>query len=288
MQLLFSFILFIGIFFLPQNCCAVTPQLSHTVLVSLAPYKFFVEKIAGDSVKAQLMVPAGASAHTYEPTPKEMLAASKADAWFTIGEPFETKAGKALQNHHPSLQLIDLNRGVDLISAHEHRCCHQCKSAFDTHVWLSPRQVKVQAEHIGQTLMQLYPENQELYRERLKTFLENLDRLDKEITEQLGSIKQRVIMASHPAYAYFCRDYGLKQLSVEFEGKDPTPQQLTRVIEAARQNKIRVIFIQPQYHNKGARLIAETIGAKVVSLDPYAEDYFTSMRAIAKQIVDAS
>ena len=120
-----SLIFLIGICIIPQNCLAEAPQLSHTVLVSLAPYKFFVEKIAGGTVKVHLMVPAGASAHTYEPTPKEMLAASNADVWFTIGETFEKRAGNALQSHHLALLLVDLKQGVDLISAHEHHA-HAC------------------------------------------------------------------------------------------------------------------------------------------------------------------
>ncbi len=277
--------LYVAACFSPAIICAEKP----TVLVSLAPYKFFVEQIADGTVTVHLMVPAGASAHTYEPTPKEMLAAGHADLWFTIGETFESRAGKALQSHRPSLQLVDLRKGVDLISAHDqpgHTCSNP--ACLDSHVWLSPRQSKNQARAIAETLIQLYPENRPLYTTNLQRFLSELDALDKEIGELLAPLKQRVIMVSHPAYAYFCRDYQLKQLSVEFEGRDPTPQQLTRVIQEARANKIRAIFIQPQYNNKGARLIADTIGAKVVTVDPYSEDYFNSMREIARQFANAS
>lgn len=260
-----------------------------TVLVSLAPYKYFVERIAGNTVHVHLMVPAGASAHTYEPTPKEMLRAANAEVWFTIGEPFESRAGAALQSHHPTLKLIDLRKGVDLISAHDHPG-HACSNpaCLDSHVWMSLRQSKIQATLIAETLSKLYPENSALYTSNLKSLSEDFDALDKEIDERLRPLKQRVIMVSHPAYAYFCRDYGLKQLSIEFEGRDPTPQQLTRVIQEARAHNIQAIFIQPQYNNKGARLIAETIGAKVVVLDPYSEDYLNSMREIARQFAGAA
>jgi zinc transport system substrate-binding protein len=88
-------------------------------------------------------------------------------------------------------------------------------------------------------------------------------------------------MVSHPAYAYFCRDYQLKQLSIEFEGKDPSPRQLTSVLTRARQAGIKTVFIQMQYNNKGAQLIAKELGAKIVTLDPYAENYFIMMREIA-------
>lgn len=269
-------------------CCFPAFCSAHTVLVSLAPYKFFVEKIVDKTVDVHLMVPAGASAHTYEPTPKEMLAAGNADVWFTIGEPFEARASMALQSHHPSMALVDLRNGVDPISSHDHPG-HSCSnpSCRDSHVWMSPRQSKIQVSLIAETLAKLYPENKALYASNLQKFLDELDALDKEIAEMMKPLKQRVIMVSHPAYAYFCRDYNLKQLPIEFEGRDPTPQQLTKVIQEARKNKIRTIFIQPQYSNKGARLIADSIGAKVVTLDPYSEDYLHSMRQIARHFAES-
>lgn len=259
--------------------------LSHYVLVSVAPYKFFVDKIAGNTVKTGMMVPAGASAHTYEPTPKEMLAASQADVWFLIGESFESRAVRAIQSHHPSLVLVDLRKGVNLISSdpnhlHHHGCNNP--NCQDLHIWLSPRQAQIQARTIADALSELYPENKDLYQANLKQFLAELEQLNGEITAQLQPLEQRTIMVSHPAYAYFARDYNLKQLSIEFEGKDPTPRQLTKVINEARNDGISTIFIQMQYNNKGAKLIANQLGAKIVTLDPYSENYIESMREIAR------
>ena len=263
---------------------------SRYVLVSVAPYKFLVEKIAGNTVKVGLMVPAGASSHTYEPTPREMIAASHADAWFLIGEGFEKRASLAIQSHHPQIRLIDIRQGVHLISddahtchSHHHHCCSN-PNCQDLHIWLSPKQTAIQVETLAAALQELYPENKNLYEENLQKLLSQLNQLDLDIDEILTPLANRWMMVSHPAYAYFARDYHLKQLSIEFEGKDPTPKQLTQVISTARQNKIKTIFIQPQYNNKGARLIAKTIGAKVVNLDPYSEDYFNSMREIANQV----
>ncbi len=257
--------------------------LTHYVLVSVAPYKYFIEKIAGDTVKVGLMVPPGASAHTYEPSPKEMMAASHADAWFLIGESFETRATKAIKSHHPQIVFYDLRKGVDLIvddPHHQHCRCHP--NCQDLHIWLSPRQSKIQAAILTQGLSTLYPEHQALYASNLQKLLGELEALDREIAVTLQPLKERFILVSHPAYAYFCRDYQLEQRSIEFEGKDPTPKQLTQVIALARQHHVKSIFIQPQYNNKGARLIAQQLGAQVVDLDPYSENYFVSLRAIAK------
>lgn len=260
---------------------------SHYVLVSVAPYKNFVERIGGDTVKVGLMVPAGASSHTYEPTPKETLAASKADGWFLIGETFETKAGRAIKSYHPEIVFFNLLDGVNLIASGPHSCrCHP--SCNDLHVWLSPRQAAIQAKTIAASLSSLYPEHKDLYQRNLQQLLQDLQKLDQEIGAELAPLKQRWMMVSHPAYAYFARDYDLQQLPIEFEGKDPTPRQLTQVIQAARTQGIKTIFTQIQYSNKGARLIAQLLGGKTVDLNPYAEDYFQSLREIAHQIAQSN
>lgn len=254
------------------------------ILVSVAPHKYFVEKIAGDTVTIGLMVPAGASAHTYEPTPKQVLAASHGDIWFIIGESFEARASRSLLAHNKTLALIDLRQGVDMITADPLTgacCCHA--NCQDLHIWLSARQAQIQAKTIADTLSARYPQNSQLYQKNLELFINELQKLDQQINTLLAPLKNRMIMVSHPAYAYFCRDYNLTQLSIEFEGKDPTPLQLTNVLNKARAAQTKKVYIQAQYNSKGAKLFAKELGAEVVNLDPYSEDYIKSMLEIAKQ-----
>ena len=243
-----------------------------------------MEQIAGDTVTIGVMVPAAASIHTYEPTPKEMLTASKADAWFFIGEAFEAKAMAALKNHHPSIRLFDLRNGVDLIRSQCHHHHKECLHGADLHIWLSPKEAKIQAVEIAKGLIQIYPDRKELYETNLNKFLSQLDSLDDYISALMKTVKQRTLLVSHPAYGYFCRDYGFQQISIEFEGKDPTAQQLTHLLDSARKDNIKTIFIQKQYNNKGARLIAKYLGAALVNLDPYSDNYMDSLRYISQQI----
>lgn len=255
-----------------------------TILVSIAPYKLFVEKIAGDTVNVNLMVPAGASAHTYEPTPKQMMAAGKAAVWFCIGESFESRAIPSLKAYHPDMAIVDLRQGVEMITADPQTgccCCHA--DSQDLHIWLSPKEVSVQARTIAQALSRLFPENAAAYQQGLNGLLQDLKVLDKQIASELAPLKKRLILVSHPAYAYFCRDYNLQQLSIEFEGKDPTPKQLTSLLNRTRSAFVKKVYIQKQYSSKGARLFAKELGAEIVMLDPYSEDYFKSMREIAHQ-----
>lgn len=251
-----------------------------TVLVSVSPHRFFVEKIAGNSVNVLLMVPAGSSAHTFEPSPKQMLEASLAKVWFRIGEAFEKKAIAALTTHNPNLRIEDLREGLDMIAATEGGCSCCKANLQDLHFWLSPKQDKIQAKHIAAVLGELYPQNKSLYEKNLTLFLAELDNLQLSLDKMFATSRHKVIMVSHPAYAYFARDFGLTQLPIEFEGKDPTAQKLTVLIEKAKEADIKTVYIQKQYHNKGARLIARELGASVVMLDPYAENVIESIQDI--------
>ena len=247
------------------------------VLVTVAPHQFFVDKIAKGTMKVQLLVPAGASAHTYEPTARQMMAVSKAVVWFRIGEPFENRAMQAFKSHHPDMKIVDLREGVDLIKS----SCHCCAGSEDLHFWLSARQAQIQAKTIADALSQAFPGYANFYQSNYLAFQNELKDLDAKITAILAPLTNRRILVSHPAYAYFCRDYQLEQYSIEMEGKDPTPQQATKILDLARKFHLKTIFIQMQYNNKAAKLFSEALGARLVVLDPYSENFVASMLEIA-------
>lgn len=280
-SLLLSIILFLGIYI---PIIADQPK----VLVTIPVYKKFIEMIAGDKVSVILMVPVGASAHTYEPTPKQVIASSYADIWFTTGEAFEIRALRALQANNPYLKAVDLRQGLDLIQAES--CCkgHCHGDAFDPHVWLSPRLASLQVSQIVNVLKEKYPKDADFFEERGRALKDELKALDVELQALLGdgAIKRLVVVA-HPAYGYMKRDYGIEQLSIEVEGKDPAPRQLTDLIVRAKAVGIKTIFTEPQYSNKGAKLIAKQLGIPTVDLDPYSENYFEMMRKTGKLFSEA-
>lgn len=284
MQTCFYFLFFFCLSFFVR-IDSVEISLPH-VLVSVAPHKFFVEKIGGDTLEVNLIVPAGASAHTYEPTTKQMLSASRASLWFRIGEPFENRVIQTLASHNPHLRVIDLRQNLDLIIPTCGQGCSCHKNSADLHFWLSARLAQIQATTIAEALIEAYPQNSTLYQTNLLKFQNELKQLDVKIIHILKTAENRNILVSHPAYAYFCRDYGLHQYSIEFEGKDPTAQQLNSVLALARKNNIKTIFIQKQYSNKGARLIAQEIEARLITLDPYSEQYLDTMQSIAQAFAE--
>lgn len=259
---------------------------TKTVVVSISPYKYFVDAIAGDTIKVFLLVPPGTSFHDYEPTPKQMANTVYADIWFRVGENFETRALNSLKNHNPRMKVIDLRDGVDLITLRSEGACPHClQCGADLHIWLSPNQVKIQAKLIAAALSNVYPQYATLYQANLEKLLADLDKLDSEIREILAPLKNRKIMVSHSAYAYFAREFNLEQFPIEYEGRDPSPKQLNQILIHARAQNVKTIFVQKEHSSKGARLIADQLGAQVIELAPYTnDDYFGSMRNIAHKI----
>jgi len=249
------------------------------VLVTMVPYQFVVEEIGGKEVEVSVLVPPGVSGHTFEPSAKEMIKASQAAIWFRIGETFEDKILPVLKNHNPNLIVVDLREGMPLL--YDQGGCPHCKGSHseDLHYWLSPKIVRKQAELIAVQLKKLRPEGKLHDRE----FLQTLDQTAHQVAEITSHAKIRTILAAHAAYAYFCHDFGFRQLSIEVEGKEPSPRQIVALVDQAKALGIKKVFIQPQYSAKGANLIAKQIGAEVVNIDPYAKNVFACWLEIAKE-----
>ncbi|MFZ0565179.1 MAG: zinc ABC transporter substrate-binding protein [Chlamydiales bacterium] len=233
------------------------------VLVSIAPQKFLVEKIGGNTVSVSVIVPPGFSSHSYEPSPRQLVTAKKGDIWFRIGESFEKKLLGALKNHLVVVDPIHLN-------------------GTDNHTWLNPLLLKTQAEQIARTLSAHNPDRAVFYHNNLSALLKELDLLDQEISEILAHKKHKFILVSHPAFHYFCQQYGLEQLSIEMEGKEPTPKYITDLLLNAEARQISYVYVQKQHGTKGGEWMARKLGAELVFLDPYAENVIENLKIIAK------
>jgi zinc transport system substrate-binding protein len=263
------------------------PTQKPLVLVSIAPYRFLTEKIAGDILDVKAVVPAASNPHSFEPTSLDVSRMSQAEVWFRIGEPFEKKIVSVLQAKNPSLAVADLREGVELIEEfHELSCKHCSMDHLDRHIWLSPKQAQKQAKLIERTLSEKYPDQKEIFKENCKLLCQDLEDLDLEIREILKAVEHRTLLVSHPAFGYFCKDFGLTQLSIEYEGKDPRPKHLEEILKRAVEESAEIALALPQYNNKGAQLIAEKIHKPVRYIDPYSADYFETMRKLAKLIAD--
>ncbi len=263
----------------------------QSVTVSVLPQKYFAEKIAGGRLNINVMIPPGASPVTYEPTPKQMKELSASNLYIRIGHiEFEKSWMKKLRDINPEMRVVDQSVVVNLIEPenihkdeHEHNGHHH--HGIDPHIWTSPKEVKKQVDFLYQYLINTYPEFDSYFTKNYNSFLNEIDSLDSYITEQLKSYHGNKFMIFHPALSYFARDYGLVQISIEIDGKEPTPANIQEIIEVAKEEEIKVIFVQKQFSTHNAEVIAREINGRVVQIDPLSYNWAESLKLIVDEIV---
>jgi zinc transport system substrate-binding protein len=269
------------------------------VFVSIPPQKYFVEKIGGSLVQVSVMVPPGANPHIYEPRPTQMTALAKTKIYFAIGVTFETVWLPKFAKLNPQMRIVHIDKGIDKMAmvAHHHEeeevpgdkdsaknaPLEESPGTLDPHVWAAPPEVRIIARNIQEALAEIDPSNSGIYQSNLETFLKEIDRLDKDLTEVFKGKRGLKFMVYHPAWGYFARAYGLEQVPVEIEGKEPKPEQLKTLITQSKKDGIKVIFVQPQFSTKSAETIAKAISGQVIAADNLREDWERNLRVQAQK-----
>ena len=272
------------------------------VFVSILPQKYFVEKIGGDSVEVAVMVQPGASPATYEPKPKQMVALAKSDAYFAIGVPFEKTWLPKIAATNPKMHIVYTQAGIEkrgMKSHHEHQQESKYHSGEtergrdhhtgkDPHVWLSPPLVMQQARNILNGLETLDPTHRALYRDNYKSFIVEIVDLDLELRKLFQTrAKHSEFMVFHPSWGYFAHAYGLEQVPIEIEGKEPKPAELKYLIQYGKKVGIQAIFVQPQFSWQAAQTIAQATSAQIVVVDPLAPNWADNLRQVATKLSTA-
>ncbi len=249
-----------------------------SLMVSVPPLQTLAQQLGGDRVRVQSLVRPGENPHRYEPTPKQIAALAQADLYLYLGIPFEQAWIRRIRAAHPQLRVLDL---PNLLQGQLHR-------AFDPHIWTDPQLTKQMLRALGDALISLDPPHRKDYARRYQKLAQALDQLDQEIRVQLQDRSPRAFLVFHPAWGYFAQRYGLTQLAIEQEGKEPGPRALADLIAQARRAGLRAVFVQPQFNPKAAEQIARAIGGRVVPLDPLAPDYFENLRRVARAIAQSA
>jgi len=262
-------------------------------VVSILPQAYFVECVGGDRVSVEVLVGSGQSPATYEPTPSQMVALDRADVYFRIGVPFENTLIEKITASLPDLNVVDTREGIrlrpiegeDAREGHEGEGGeHQHHGALDPHIWLDPNLVSIQARTIRDELVRLDPEGAQLCHSNLEGFQADLERVNSKIAQTLAPLKGSDILVFHPAYGYFADAYGLKQVAIETEGKEPGAKHLAEIIDRAKSRGVKVIFVQPEFAPDSAEAIAKEIGGAVVPMDPLAHDYIANLEEMADKV----
>ena len=281
-------------------CAAETRR--PVVFVSIGPQLESVRRIGGGAVDAHAMLPAGLSPETYSPGVRQMAALARADAYVTIGVPFEKMVVAKIHANFPNLKIIDGKTGMALRRMegghHHHHGGHHGDDddhdhdhdhdEDDPHVWLSIENMKCHARTVAAVLAEVLPESEHAAIDaRAAEYLRELDALSAELKAKLSPLKGTEAVVYHPAFGYFLDDHGIRQKAVELEGKEPGARYLGSVIREARHDGIRAIFVQPQFNVKAAEVLSHEIDGKVLPFDPLPNDYSDGLRRLADALLEA-
>lgn len=274
---------FVGL--LSIGCAQREIRVENRAIVSIAPLKPLVESILGDDFEVTVLVPLGASPETFEPSPKQLREVESAR--FVFGTGLLEFEQALIQRVARKEQIVNLSKGIDLISG----CCshahhnHAHAHGTDPHIWCSPKTLQKMAENTINAITRELPDSLK-YQQRYTTLRANLVALDNKVTEICSNSHQKTFIIYHPALTYLARDYGLTQIAVEHEGKEPSAKHISKLIETARSLGIRHIFYQSEFPASSVEIICKDTGATAVEINPLEEDVFSNITNITTQLTE--
>lgn len=267
------------------SCRNTAKQNERTMYVSIAPIKYIVDAIVGDDFDVEVLVPAGASPETFEPTPKQFISLNNSRLIFGTGLlDFEKNLLEKVQGHK---KVVDLSKGIETIAgscSHTHHGKH-CTHGIDPHIWCAPKELMVMAENAFEAIRTAMPDSVK-YEARYDALCQKLLDLDEEVGEMCRCSANQYFIIYHPALTYLARDYGLQQVAIENEGKEASAKHLAGIIDKARKDGVKRVFYQSQFPRSSVEIVCEDIGAEAVEINPLAEDVIDNIREIAFLITE--
>jgi zinc transport system substrate-binding protein len=281
------FLLMVIALILPLSGCISQNEGSGLVKVAttIIPLGEFVKAVGGDRVDVTVLVPPGADPHTYEPTPSQIQNIADANMYVENGAGLESWMGSILMVN-PHMLVVDTSKNVSLLYGTDAEESGSVNAA-DPHIWLSPRDAMIQIRSICDGLIAVDPAGKNYYINNRDSYIAKLKELDSYLNSTLSGTTKRKFIVLHPAWTYFARDYGLQQIPIEAEEKEPGPRYLTEVVNAAKENNVTTVFVEPQYNPKMAEVIAQEIGGHVVSIDDLAPNYIDNLRTVGEKIAES-
>ncbi|HEV8580599.1 MAG TPA: zinc ABC transporter substrate-binding protein [Thermoanaerobaculia bacterium] len=258
----------------------------------MPPQAYFVERIGGRRVDVAVMIPPGYSHVDYPLTPRQIVALSRARLYVAVGHPafeFERARIMPLLANLPGVEMVDMSRGMRLLEGEGEGSEHgdHGHAGGDPHVWVAPDTVAVAARNIAAALERIDPPHAAEYRANLHRFEADVAALDREIHLRLATERGSSFMVYHPTWGYFARQYGLRQVAIEAEGKEPSAPRLIELIEEAKRQGVKVVFVQSGFPRKSAQVIADAVGGQLVVADPQERDWLGNLRRVTREMQEA-
>ena len=281
------------------------------VAVSIAPHAWLIEQIGGDAVRVVTVVRAGESPETFQPDDRSVTQIMRCQLYFLCGFPFEYGRQATAIRNSGRLRLVDLREGLPLTelighdcaehaggAAHGVECDGSCTAATggtasdpfvgkDFHIWLSVGLLRHQAERIAAELSRERPGERDAFESRLAVFMERLDSLDAELRRSLAPYRDRAFLVVHPAWGYFAADYGLRQLAMHTDGKQPSDAEMTELRREVSYERITTVFVQRESGLRTAETLATSLGCRTEILPVLASDILETLRLTTRKMIES-
>ncbi|MGK0297241.1 MAG: zinc transport system substrate-binding protein [Gammaproteobacteria bacterium] len=269
------------IILLSMATASYAETLKPRVFVSIPPQKQFIKRIAGDYVEVDVMLLPGESPETYSPTPRLIVSLSNAVSYFQIGVPFEKKWIDAIRSINKNIRIVPCCENILKVNQQRH------EDVNDMHIWNNPVYVQQLARLMLDELIVIDPTHTNEFLNNYQNFITELVDLDNSIKSKLKNRKTKYFIVSHSAWGEYAQHYGLEQVALEKNGKEIGARSLLSIINIARQEGLNTLFVNEQYKTPFIDNLAAELGAKVISLDPLAEDYIENMSAVTIKIANS-
>jgi zinc transport system substrate-binding protein len=255
-----------------------TPEV---ISVSILPQKFFIDQLTGGSVKVNVMIPPGAGPATYSPTAQQLQSMSQSRLYVSMGHlGYEQTWLKRLTELSPDMVILNLSDSLNLITSSEEHNDHTHNNGIDPHIWMSPKVVAIFMPRLKTALLHNFPLLTDTIEKNYALFMTKLNNLSQKTDTLVSLLPQKKFLIFHPALTYLARDYGLIQISIEQDGKEPSPAFLAGLIQKAKHEKIPVIFIQKEYDIRNAQLIGREANVQIEQINPMAYNWLEEMKHI--------
>ncbi len=271
---------FVIIVILSLNSCSSNTNNKNHIIVSILPQQNIVSRILGDNYIVTTMVTKGNSPATYAPSPSQIKDISQSSLYIKIGHiGFENAWIDRFKDLNSNLKIEDSSEGIDFIHGEDHiHGEHVHHGGMEPHIWTSPKTMQTVVYNTKNILQKNFPEIKEEIELRSKSLIDSLIYIDSLYQNTLASLKDKSFLIFHPAYTYLARDYKINQISIEHEGKEPSAKWLQSIINIAKQQNIKAIFVQQEFDKRNAEIIAKELGITIVEVSPLNENYEDEMK----------
>ncbi len=236
------------------------------VVTSIYPLADWVRQVAGDSVEVYVLLPTGASPHTYEPVPADAARAAHASLLVVVGLGLDDWARKLSVG--PQTRTLVLGTTVQPLPNVNPDEPDEVGGA-DPHVWMDPDRAAQMVAVLTEALVTLLPASRAQLEQRSAAYQAELRGLAAEMAQRCRPYAGRRTVTMHAGYDYLLARCGLPPAEVitPFPGKEPSAQYLETIARRARQEGLKVLYAEPQLSPKTAEVLAGEIGGQVLTLD---------------------